>query len=120
MNDRTLALRLVAVTLLAYGVYIASHVLAMLPGPSSALLLVGFILQAVCALAAAVGVWRGDPWAGRAVVLLGIIVAATWLIEAFVIGIVAYLYAVLVAVFAIVTTVLVARYLDRRGGVRNA
>jgi hypothetical protein len=120
MNDRTLALRLTAIILAAYGIYIASHVLAMLPGPSSALLLVGFILQAVCALAAAIGVWRGDRWAGNAVVLLGVVVAVTWLVEAFVIGIVAYLYALLVAVVAIITAVLVARYIDRRGGMRIA
>lgn len=120
MNDRTLALRLIAVVLVAYGIYSASHVLAMLPGPTSALLLAGFILQAACALAAAVGVWRGARWAGNLVVLLGIVVAATWLVEAFVIGIVAYLHALLVAVFAIVTTVLIARYLDRRGWLRTA
>ena len=120
MNDRTLALRLIAVILVAYGIYAASHVLAMLPGASSALLLVCLTLQAVCALAAAVGVWRGDRWAGNAVVLLGIVVAATWLIEAFVIGIVAYLYALLVAIFAVVVAVLVARYLGQRGGWRLA
>jgi hypothetical protein len=84
------------------------------------LLLVGFTLQAVCAFVGAVGVWRRDRWAGSAVVLVGILVAATWLVEAFVIGIVPYLYALLVAIFAVVVTVLVARYLGRRGRLRIA
>ena len=120
MNDRALALRLTALALAAYGVYIASHVAAMLVGPTSALLLIGFVLQAVCALVAAVGVWRGDRWAAGAVVLLGIVVAATWLVEAFVLGIVAYLRALLIALFAIVAAVVVAMYLNRRGRPRTA
>jgi hypothetical protein len=120
MNDRPTALLLIALTLAAYGVYIASHVPAMLVGPVTPLLLIGFALQAVCALVAAIGVWRGDRWASGAVVLLGIIVAATWLVEAFVLGIVAYLRALLVALFAVVIAVVVARYLDRRGRLRTA
>jgi hypothetical protein len=120
VNDRTLALRLIALVLAAYGVYSASRVPAMLVEPVTTLLLIGFVLQAVCALVAAVGVWRGDKWASGAVVLLAIIVAATWLVEAFVLGIVAYLRALLVALFVIVAAVVVAKYLDRRGGLRAA
>ena len=115
MNDRVMTLRLTALVLAAYGVYIASHVPAMLVGPITPLLLIGFVVQAVCALAAAVGLWRGDTWASGVIVLLGIAVAATWLVEAFVLGIVAYLQALLVALFAIVIAVLVARYVDRGG-----
>ncbi len=114
MNDRVMTLRLTALVLAVYGVYVASHVPAMLVGPITPLLLIGFVVQAVCALAAAVGVWRGDTWASGVIVLLGIAVAATWLVEAFVLGIVAYLQALLVALLAIVIAVLVARYVDRR------
>ena len=114
MNDRSTALLLIAVALAGYGVYIAGHVPAMLLGRTGPLLLIGFVLQAVCALAAAVGVWRGHSWAAGAVVLLGVITAATWLIEGFALGIVAYLHALLVAVLAIVVALVIAAYVNRR------
>ena len=118
MNDRSTALLLIAVGLAGYGVYIAGYVPAMLIGPPVLLLLICFVLQAVCALAAAVGVWRGQPWAAGVVVLLGVSIAVTWLIEAFVLGIVAYLHALLVAVLAIVVTLIIAAYLNRQHGPR--
>ena len=116
MTDRSSALLLIAVLLAAYGVYIAAYVPAMLIGRPGPLLLIGFVLQAVCALAAAVGVWRGQPWAPGVVLLLGATIAATWLIEAFVLGIVAYLHALLVAVLAVVVAVIIAAYVKRRRG----
>ena len=82
------------------------------------LLPIGFVLQAVCALAAAFGVWRGQPWAAGALVLLGASIAATWLIEGFVLGIVAYLRALLVAVLAIVVALVIAAYVNRQHGPR--
>jgi hypothetical protein len=118
MNDRSTALLLIAVALAGYGVYIAGYVPAMLLSPPVPLLLIGFVLQAVCALAAAFGVWRGQPWAAGVVVLLGVIIAATWLIEAFVFGIVAWLHALLVAVLAIVVALIIAAYLNRQHGRR--
>jgi hypothetical protein len=113
MNDRSAALLLIAVALAAYGVYIAAYVPAMLLGRPMPLLLIGFVLQAVCALAAAVGVWRRRPWAAGVVVLLGVSIAATWLVEGFVLGIVAYLHATLVAVLAVVVALTLAAYVDR-------
>jgi len=92
----------------------------MLLGQPVPLLLIGFVLQALCALAAAVGVWRGQPWAASVVVLLGVSIAATWLIEAFVLGIVAYLYALMIAVLAIAVAVVIAAYINRRHGTRIA
>ena len=118
MNDRSTALLLIAVALAAYGVYIAGYVPAMLLGPPVPLLLIGFVLQMVCALAAAFGVWRCQPWAAGAVVLLGVSIAATWLIEGFVLGIVAYLHALLVAVLAMIVALIVAAYVNRRHGLR--
>ena len=113
MTDRSSALLLIAVALAGYGVYIAGYVPVMLLGQPVPLLLIGFVLQAVCAIAAAVGVWRGWPWAAGMVVLLGVSIAATWLIEAFVLGIVAYLHAMLVAVLAIVVALIIAAYVNR-------
>ena len=114
MNDRSTVLLLIAVELAGYGVYTAAYVPAMLLGQPMPLLLIGFVLQAVCALAAAVGVWRRQPWAAGVVVLLGVSIAATWLVEAFVLGIVAYLDAILVAVLAIVVALIIAAYVNRR------
>jgi hypothetical protein len=118
MNDRATALSLIAVVLAGYGVYTAAYVPAMLLSQSVPLLLIGFVLQAVFALAAAVGVWRGQPWAAGVVVLLGVSIAATWLIEGFILGIVPYLRALLIAVFAIVVASIVAAYLNRQHGPR--
>ena len=118
MNDRSTALLLIAVALAGYGLYIAGYVPAMLLGRPVPLLLIGFVLQAVCALAAAVGVWGGQPWAAGVVVLLGVSIAATWLIEGFVLGIVAYLHALLVAVLAIVVALVIAAYVNRQHGPR--
>jgi len=118
MNDRSTALLLIAIALAGYGVYIAGYVPAMLLGQPVTVLLIGFVLQVVCALAAAVGVWRGQRWAASMVVLLGVSIAATWLIEGFVLGIVAYLHALLVAVLALVVAVVIAAYVNRPHGPR--
>jgi hypothetical protein len=114
--NRSTALLLIAVALAGYGVYIAAYVPAMLLGRPVPLLLIGFVLQVLCALAAAFGVWRGLPWAAGAVMLLGVSIAATWLIEGFVLGIVAYLHALLVAVLAIAVALVIAAYVNRQGG----
>src|SRR4029079_12313748 len=99
--DRATARLLIAIALGAYGVYIASLALAMAGGPPAPLLLLGFVLQAVSALGAAIGAWTRARWAARAVLLLGLCAAATWLVEAFVLGIVAYLSAALAAAIAL-------------------
>jgi hypothetical protein len=110
--DRSTTRLLITVALAVYGVYAACFLPAVLVGGWPALL-IGFVLQAVCALAAALGVWRGGRWAAGAVVLLGICVAATWLFEGFILGIVAYLSALLVAVIALLITFIIAAYLNR-------
>jgi len=116
MSDRSTALLLIVVALAGYGVYIVGYVPAMLLGRPMPLLLIGFLLQVVCAFAAAFGVWRRQRWAAGVVVLLGVSVAATWLIEGFVLGIVAYLHALLVAVVAVVISLIIAAYVNRRDG----
>lgn len=111
--DRSTTRLLIIVALAVYGVYASSFLPALLVGASVPALLIGFVLQAVCALAAAFGVWRGGRWAAGAVVLLGICVAATWLFEGFILGIIAYLRALLVAVIALLITFIIAAYLNR-------
>jgi|SRR5579864_313964 len=115
--NRSVVLLLIAVALAVYGVYIASYVPGMLVGPSVPLLLIGLVLQAACALAAAFGVWRGARWTAGAVMLFGASVAGTWLLEAFVLGIVAYLHAVLVAGIAGVISLLIAMYINRQSAI---
>jgi hypothetical protein len=114
MNNRSTALILIAVALVGYGLYIGSYVPGMLVAQPPVLLLICFVLQAAFALAAAIGVWRSRSWASGMVVALGVAVAATALVEAFVLGIVAYLHALLVAVTAIVIVAIIAAYLNRR------
>ena len=80
-------------------------------------MLIGFLLQAVFGIVAGVGVWRTASWAPLVIVLLGASIAATALVEGFVLEIVAYLRALLEAVLAIVVCLLVAAY---AGGWRSA
>lgn len=112
--NRSTALLVIAVALALYGVYAASYVPPMLVGPTVPALLIGFILQAVCAFAAALGVWRSQRWAAWAVVLLGVSVAGTWLVAGFILGIVAYLYALAIAVIALIVTLVMAAYVNRQ------
>jgi drug/metabolite transporter (DMT)-like permease len=118
-SDRSTALLLIALALAGYGVYTAAYLPAMLMSEPAPLLVIGFVLQAVCALAAAVGVWRRQSWAaGVVVLLLGLAIAATWLVEGFVLGIVPYLKALLVALLAIVVALVIAAYVNRGPGPR--
>jgi hypothetical protein len=112
--NRSTTLLLIAIGLIVYGVYAASYVPAMLVATSAPVLLIGFVLQAVCALLAGIGVWRGDRWAAVAALLLGASIAGTWLYEGFILGIVAYLRALLVAVTAVVITFVIAAYVNRQ------
>lgn len=115
MVERTTALLLIALALVAYGVYHALYAILMLPEPGSLLLFLGFALQAVLAILAAVGVWRRQRWAAAALLLLGASVAATALVEAFVLGILGWLVALLIAIAAIGIALLLGAYLDRSG-----
>ena len=106
---------MIAIALVAYGSYHALNAIAMLPAPASPLLWVAFALQAVLAILAAIGVWRHQRWAAAALLLLGAVVAATALVEAFVLGIIAWLYALLIAIAAIVIAILLGAYVNRSG-----
>jgi hypothetical protein len=114
--NRSSNLLLIAVALAVYGFSVASAVPAMLVGPAPGLL-IAFVLQAVFAIAAAIGVWRGQRWGGGAVWFLGISVACTSLFEAFVLGIIAYLRALLVSVVVLALAFIVAAYVNRQSAV---
>jgi hypothetical protein len=104
---------LISGALAAYGVWHAIYAIAMLPGPASPLLLVAFALQAVIAIAAAVGVWQQQRWAAMALLLLGVVIAVTALVEALILGILGWLYALLIAVAAIAIALLLGAYVNR-------
>jgi hypothetical protein len=116
--NRSTALLLIAIALAVFGIYRALYVPGMLVGPPVPLLLIGFLLQAVFGIVAGVGVWRRATWAPLAIVLLGASVAATALFEVL-LGIIAYLRALLDAVVALLVTVLMAAYVRRAGSSRT-
>jgi len=113
--ERHTALLLIAIALAAYGVYHALYAVSMLLAPASPLLLLAFALQAVFAIFAALGVWRRQRWAGAALLLLGASIAATVLVEAFVFGLMGWLYALLIAIAAIGIALLLGAYVNRSG-----
>jgi len=102
---------LISVALAGYGLYVASYLPAMLPGPAPPGLVALFALQASCSMVAAVGVWRRRPWAGDAVIALGVMIATTSIVEGFLLGIVPYLQVLVVVVGALSLTFVVAVYL---------
>ena len=118
--NRPPAFLVIALALLGYGIYRALFIPAMLIGPPVPLLLIGFLCQAVFGILAGLGVGIGARWSPLLIVLLGVSIAATALIEGFVLGIVAYLRALLEAVVAILVTLLVAAYVRNRPGAPSA
>lgn len=113
--ERHTALLVIAIALGAYGVYHALYAISMLLAPASPLLLLAFALQAVLAILAAVGVWREQRWAPAALLLLGASIAVTALVEAFVFGLIGWLYALLIAIAAIGIALLLGAYVNRSG-----
>ena len=111
--DRTTLLRLIAIAFLIYGVYNALLLPGMLVAPTAAILLAGTIAKTALAFLVAFGIWSRKPWTPAAVVLTGIVIAALWLTYGFVLGIVAYLYAIAMAGFALLLAIVVAAYVQR-------
>jgi hypothetical protein len=113
--NRSTALLVIAIALVVFGIYRALFIAGMLIGPPAPLLLIGFLLQAAFGIVAGVGVWRGARWASLAIGLLGASVVATALIEV-ILGIIAYLRALLDAVVAIIVTILMVTYVRDQAG----
>jgi hypothetical protein len=111
--ERRAALLLIAIVLGVYGVYHAIYAITMLPDPASLLLLLLFAVQAVLAIVSAFGVWRERHWAAAALLALGVSVAITMLIEAFVLGIIPWLGALLTAIAALAIALVLGAYVKR-------
>ena len=104
----------IAVILVVYGLYIASYIPPLLAAAAPApVLLACFLVQACAAFVAAVGVWTTRVWGPGAVMLLGVVIAATEIMEAFVLGVIPFDHALLVAVVALALTAFVAVYIRR-------
>jgi hypothetical protein len=113
--NRSPELRVIAVALIVFGVWRALYLPAMLAGASTPLLFAGFLLQAVCGIAAGVLVWRGAARAPLLILLTGASVALTELFG-IALGIAAWLYALLAAVFALAIACALAWFVARLRG----
>lgn len=112
--NRSTALLLIAITLVAFGIYRALYLPGMLIDPQVPLLLIVFFLQAAFAIAAGIGVWRRASWATLAVGLLGASIVATALVEV-VLGVIAALRALLDAGAAVLLTILIITFIRKQG-----
>jgi hypothetical protein len=110
---RTTLLRVIALGFLLYGVYNAFLLPAMLVAPTAPVLLVGTLAKTALAAIAAFGVWTGRSWASTVIVLTGVVIAALWLTYGFVLGLVAYLYAIVIAGLALLVMIVTAAYVQR-------
>lgn len=109
-------LPLIAVLLAAFGLWTGLNGAVLLVSGGTPLLMLLFIAQGVLALVAAYGVARAAAWAPPLLLLLGALVAATLLIEAFVLGILPWLYAVVIGAVAIVLAIVVGGLVRGAGG----
>ena len=104
----------VAIGLAIYGIYMAGLALSMTAAPPLTVTFILFLVEAVLAVVTAYGVGRRQSWAAPAVLLLGVLVAVRWLYEGFILGIVAYLYALVMALLAIGLALAIAAYVSGR------
>jgi hypothetical protein len=112
MSRNALTIVVVA-ALVVYGLYIGSYIPAMLVGSPPAIILIGFVVQTMAAIVGAAGVWWGRSWAPAVIVILGVAIAATAIVEGYVLGLIAYNHALAVAVLGLALTIGVAVYLSR-------
>jgi len=103
----------VVVALVAYGLYIGSYLVPMFVGSPPIAIVVGFAVQTIAALAGAVGVLWQRSWAPVMLVVLGAAIAFTAIVEGFVLGLVGFNHATVVAVTGLVLTILAAVYVSR-------
>jgi hypothetical protein len=117
--NRSTALLLIAIALVAFGIYRALYLPGMLIDPQVPLLGIVFFLQALFAIVAGVGVWRRAQWAALAIGLLGASIVATALVEV-VLGVVAAFRALLDAGVAVLLTILIIPFVRNRGDASSA
>jgi hypothetical protein len=115
--NRDTSLVAIAIALVVWGVWHALYLPAML-GDLSTPLFACYLMQTVLGIGGGIETWIGSARAPIWILMLGASIAVTGLIEiAF--GIVAWLYAVLGAIAALVVAYLLSRYVARRGAMRQ-
>lgn len=107
---------LISILLAAFGVWTGLHGALLLIAGGTPLLMLLFLAEGVLALAAAWGVARAAAWAPALLLALGALFAADRLLQAFVLGIRPWLFALLSAVVALLAAVVAARLARRAGG----
>ena len=112
--SRDLLTTVIVIGLAVYGVYIGSYIPPMLVGSPPVGILVGFVVQAISAIVAAVGVWQHRSWAAMVILILGAAIVVTAVIEGFVLGIVSFNHAVAVAVVGALLSIAIAVYVNPR------
>ena len=115
--NRDTSLVAIAIALVVWGVWRALYLPAML-GDLSTPLFACYLMQTVLGIGGGAETWIGSTRASIWILMLGASIAVTGLIEiAF--GIVAWLYALLGAIAALLVAVLLSRYVARRLGSRS-
>ena len=112
--NRDTSLVAIAIALVAWGVYRALY----LPGLIGDLvtpLFVCYLMQAVLGIGGGIETWLGTGRASIWILMLGASIALTGLMEVL-LGVVAWLYALIGAVAAFVVAVLLSRYVAGRIG----
>lgn len=112
--ERPVALKLIGVVLAIYGIDRALLLPAFLAGPPAALLLACILVETIAAFVAAIGLWRDERWAPVATVVLGAAIAATQLVEAAFLGIIALDRAIIVGAAAVLVAIVIALFAARR------
>ena len=112
--NRSTTLLLLALLVAGFGVYSGLNGIALLFGGGPPLLMLTFLAQGVLGLTAAYGIARAESWAPAVVLVLAALVAATALVEALVFGILPWLYALFIAILAIVLALIIGAV--ARGG----
>lgn len=111
--NRSAVLMLLALLVGCFGIYAALNGIALLFGGGTPLLTVAFLAEGILGLVAAYGIARAEPWASPVVLLLAVIIGAVALVNAFVLGILPWLYALFIAIAAIVMALIIAAALGR-------
>ena len=110
MSSRFALLRIaVALALLLLALVELLRFLALVAGPSFYAPLTCAALALLAGLSG-VGLWRRAPWAPPAILALGVVFAATRLVDALLLGIRPWLFALLAAVAALVAAWLLAGF----------
>ena len=105
--NRPTTLLLLALLVAGFGLYVGLNGIALLLGGGTPLLMLTFLAQGVLGLTAAYGIARAESWAPAVVLVLAALVAATAFVEAFALGILPWLYALFVAILAVVLALII-------------